>query len=873
MDDTASNIRMTPSSPPASEAGGGRVEGASSAAARAVRIYSAAPTIVTNRPPIAAPASLSDSCNRILEGRVLPGDRLGPFELLEYIGGGGMGRVFRAADPRLGRTVALKILPPEQASDPDALERFRHEAQSAARLDHDNIARVFYAGEDRGLHFIAFEYVDGVNVRRLVEEKGQLPLADVINFTIQAADALAHADARSVVHRDVKPSNMLITPEGQVKLIDMGLARVRHPDPAVADLTASGVTLGTFDYISPEQARDPRNADIRSDIYSLGCTVFFMLVGRPPFPEGTVLQKLLQHQGDQPPDVRQFRPDLPEEASRILRKMMAKDPRQRYPGAAELVSDWLVLAEKAGLRPMSATGRIWLTPEAPTVSLLQRHLPWMAPVAALAVVLLLLSWLERREDARSPLPEQIAVVSEVPPSAPAPTRPAPESPTAPTAEIPPKDSPEPPAKDSGDALPPKAPETQSPPTEFSPKSAGRVLVVGDSIEGNGFSTLGAALAAARGGDVVELRYNGRREEPRPVRIANRELTSRAGKGFRPVIVFRPNQVDPVQYPRGMFTLAAGRLTVLGASLELHVPREVLADRWSLFELFGGAGVVMERCVLPALHASARREAYHEDVAFFRPRAGPVAESADGDDEAPAAAIELSDCIARGEAAFLRAEEMQSVRLRWDNGLLAVTEPMVRASGVETVPKPDDVLRLELRHLTAAVRGGLCRMSGTPSHPYLPAVRITCAESIVIGAPGVPMIEQDAASSADDARRRFIWNGDRNWYENMDSFWTIRGIESDRPTPTMDCEAWTRYWPPLGEIQPTRAPLKWKTSPDAGRPLHDHGPADYTWDGLPAVGAPGLRAEMLPPLPPREVRATPGQAEWPLDLGARTQIKR
>ncbi len=331
----------------------------------------------------------------------MPGDRLGDFELVGYVGGGGMGRVFRAIDTRLGRTVALKVLPPEQAADPDALQRFQNEAQSAARLDHDNIARVHHVGEDRGLHYIVFEFVEGLNVRGLVEQRGPLPLAEVISYTIQVADALAHADARSVVHRDIKPSNVLITAEGRVKLIDMGLARMRHADPAVGDLTASGVTLGTFDYISPEQARDPRNADIRSDIYSLGCTVFFMLVGQPPFPEGTVLQKLLQHQGDQPPDVRQFRPELPEETSRILQKMMAKDPRQRYASAADLAADLLPLAEQTGLRPMSPTSRIWLVPQESPVSFLRRHVPWMATVAAFVGIMVLLdvyeSWPRREE--------------------------------------------------------------------------------------------------------------------------------------------------------------------------------------------------------------------------------------------------------------------------------------------------------------------------------------------------------------------------------------------------------------------------------------------------------------------------------------------
>ena len=199
-------------------------------------------------------------------------------------------------------------------------------------------------------------------------------LAEAVSYTLQVADALAHAAARNIVHRDIKPSNLLITPAGQAKLIDMGLARLREVDAAAADLTASGVTLGTFDYISPEQARDPRNTDVRSDIYSLGCTFFFMLTGRPPFLGGTMLQKLLQHQADQPPDLRQFRPELPEDVNRILRKMLAKDPRRRYLSPLELVNDLLWVARAAGLRPAAPGGRTWTVPIAPVVPSYYRHL-------------------------------------------------------------------------------------------------------------------------------------------------------------------------------------------------------------------------------------------------------------------------------------------------------------------------------------------------------------------------------------------------------------------------------------------------------------------------------------------------------------------
>ncbi len=263
-------------------------------------------------------------------GNVPAGTRLGHYIIRSYIGGGGMGRVYLAHDTALDRKVAVKVLPRQRANDQGTVARFMNEARSAARLNHEHIAQVYFAGEQSGIPYIVFEYVEGTNLRALVEEYDSFPLPQALNYLLQIAHALVHAAEHGVVHRDVKPSNILITSEGRAKLIDMGLARLLDPSESKDDLTASGVTLGTFDYISPEQARDPRNADIRSDIYSLGCTFFFMLAGRPPFPEGTVLQKLLQHQGDEPPDIRSFQPNVPDQIASLLQKMMAKDPRQRF---------------------------------------------------------------------------------------------------------------------------------------------------------------------------------------------------------------------------------------------------------------------------------------------------------------------------------------------------------------------------------------------------------------------------------------------------------------------------------------------------------------------------------------------------------------
>lgn len=347
------------------------------------------PTVISKQPPLPAPAS-SGSSGRTELNQALIGEQLEHFEILDFIGGGGMGAVYRARDTRLKRVVALKVLARDQAADAETVRRFRNEAESSARCDHENIARVHYLGEDRGLHFIAMEYIEGANIRDLVERRGPLPLGDAVSYTLQVAEALAHASSRDVVHRDIKPSNVIITPQGRAKLVDMGLARLQQVDPSSGDLTASGVTLGTFDYISPEQARDPRNADVRSDIYSLGCTMYFIVTGQPPYPQGTVLQKLLQHQGDEPPDPRSFNPDLPEDVSRVIGKMMAKDPRRRYQSASELVGDLVLLARQLGLRVPGGSSGLWIQPREGRLSALERHLPWIVPVASLVFIVIAL---------------------------------------------------------------------------------------------------------------------------------------------------------------------------------------------------------------------------------------------------------------------------------------------------------------------------------------------------------------------------------------------------------------------------------------------------------------------------------------------------
>src|SRR6476659_231343 len=346
-------------------------------------------TIVSTLPPAEVGAATATLDPRQL-GQALEGQQLDHVLLEKFVGGGGMGAVFRAWDTNLHRTVAVKVLSMRQAGDVESQRRFQIEARSAARLDHPNIARAHYVGEDRGLQYIVFEYINGTNVRDLVYESGPMQIADVLNVGLQIAGALAHSWEREVVHRDIKPSNILIATDGLAKLVDMGLARLEYLGQAEHDETATGVTLGTFDYISPEQARNPRDADIRSDIYSLGCTLFFMLTSRPPFPDGNVLQKLLAHQSEPAPDVREFRPDVPELLANVISTMLAKKPDERFQTPIDLSAALNSCVEQLGLAPPAAALPVYMGTWSPPTQFWRRHAPWMIPVALLLVIVLVL---------------------------------------------------------------------------------------------------------------------------------------------------------------------------------------------------------------------------------------------------------------------------------------------------------------------------------------------------------------------------------------------------------------------------------------------------------------------------------------------------
>jgi len=276
----------------------------------------------------------------------------GEYMVLEKLGQGGMGQVLKAQHRRMKRMVALKLMSSEALKNPDAVRRFEREVQAAARLIHPNIVTAFDANEHEGMHFFVMEFVDGLDLGALSKTHGPLPVKMALDYTLQAARGLAYAHGKGVVHRDIKPGNLLVDKDGTVKILDMGLARL---DLGKEDheLTGSGQVLGTVDYMAPEQALDTRTADARADIYSLGCTLYRLLTGEAIYTGESIMQKLLLHRESPIPSMNMKRPDVPAAVEAVWKKMVAKAPNHRYQTMAEVVA---ALTRAAGVQPATLPG-------------------------------------------------------------------------------------------------------------------------------------------------------------------------------------------------------------------------------------------------------------------------------------------------------------------------------------------------------------------------------------------------------------------------------------------------------------------------------------------------------------------------------------
>jgi serine/threonine protein kinase len=273
------------------------------------------------------------------EGRIgaeLTGRQLGDYQLLRRLGRGGMAEVYLAEQVSLRRQVALKVLRGDLSGDATYVQRFHLEAQAAASFVHANVVQIHEVGCFDGVHFIAQEYVQGQNLRQLLAKSGPPDVRLSVIIMRQVAAALHQAAQRGIVHRDIKPENIMITRSGQVKVADFGLARMRNAE--ALQLTQKDVTMGTPLYMSPEQV-EGKPLDTRSDLYSLGVTCYHMLSGVPPFRGETALGVAVQHLKSEPPRLETLRPGLPPAIPRIVHRLFAKDPAQRYATPAELLRD------------------------------------------------------------------------------------------------------------------------------------------------------------------------------------------------------------------------------------------------------------------------------------------------------------------------------------------------------------------------------------------------------------------------------------------------------------------------------------------------------------------------------------------------------
>jgi serine/threonine-protein kinase len=283
------------------------------------------------------------------------------YKVLEKLGEGGMGAAFKAEHRLMGRTVVLKVVNRDLVKEATAVARFQQEMRFAAQLAHPNIVIAYDAEQVGDCHLLVMEYIEGVNLARLIELRGPLPVQTACDLLRQTALGLQNAHEQGMIHRDVKPHNLMVTPQGQIKILDFGLARFASEQGRAAGavrgiggITLAGEALGSPDYLAPEQARNARGVDCRADLYALGCTAFFLLTGEVPFSGDTALEKLYQHWQKEPQRIEQLRPELPAELGRLVRKLMEKNPANRYQTAAEVFDALTPFAVASPAVPVSA---------------------------------------------------------------------------------------------------------------------------------------------------------------------------------------------------------------------------------------------------------------------------------------------------------------------------------------------------------------------------------------------------------------------------------------------------------------------------------------------------------------------------------------
>jgi len=754
------------------------------------------------------------------------GVALGHFTIERRIGSGAMGSVFLAHDERLQRPVAIKVLAPAQASDPNTVLRFQHEAQAAARLDHEHIARVFYSGEERGLHFIAYEYVAGVNLRDLLRQRSRLTPAETVNFAIQIATALRHTSRHGVIHRDIKPSNIIVTPAGRAKLVDLGLAK-RDNVEAGGELTVAGTTLGTFDYISPEQARDPRTVDVRSDIYSLGCTMYHLLTGEPPYPEGTVLQKLLDHQAQGAPEVLTKNRRVSPALSAVIRKMMASDVQHRYSTPDELLRDLAVIARGLGLRMVSADSAALVPAARLQGNFWDRNFGWALTAVAL---LLIVATLQNVPDIRDRIaawtsnapvsPSRPVLVPPIEPDNLFPADPVIEAANSPPVSRPPaavftplkpsETTPMPAplpvftaaeevvsALGAVDAARPRT----TPSVPAAEEKLPEISIVGSKTP---FQSLEQACQEAKDGAIIELAYHGSRGTPeQSLRLNNKKLVIRAAKGFRPRLDFTTGNRATDPTITRVIVVAGGSLQLVNVDLVAQVAPSVSGAGWTLFALERPELFKLDGVTITVVNPKRRLA----NVIDLGAPAGPGTTNMKPGLSMSAPEILIHASVIRGAASLIAVREAVPARCSIEDTLIAVEESLMTIQARPSMNGGDPGrLKLELSHTTAILGGNLilARQDENFREGQLPLFVVAQNNLISVGR-DQPLVDLSGGDEM-ELRDTFAWSGERNFYHDIQSFWVIRSRQNTAPMP-LDFVAWKEYWG-SDNSGSENAPIRW-----------------------------------------------------------------
>ncbi|MEO1980914.1 MAG: serine/threonine-protein kinase, partial [Fuerstiella sp.] len=646
-----------------------------------------------------------------------------------------------------------------------------------------------------------------------------------VNYSIQATLALSHIAAAGIIHRDIKPSNIIITQSGRIKVVDLGLAR-RDTTDSIGDITVAGTTLGTFDYIAPEQARDPRMADVRSDIYSLGCTVYHMLTGRPPYPEGTALQKLLDHQGKTPPDPRVVAKDVPSELAAIVQNMMNTDADQRYQDPGQLLTDLISLATQMGLRSVPAEGVVWRRIPVRRIRELSGAIFLTGAVLAICLTALIFHFLPGKPE---PPPDWLKKSYAIQLSAADSLKmsPAPESTGEDSTLTSGKGTLNPGTAELGQLLErtrvsnplplpgsmPIGPFFSLVASESSgvplpdniatpPLERHRIRLVSANGEQQAHDSLSGALADAQSGDEILLQFNGIQlvpSLPKLGRASSENITLRAAPGFRPILEFRGDD-QPSSMPGRLFNLTNNlNLRLLGVDIRVIIPNEVMSYEWVLFECNGPNRIELRDCTIEVQNPSQR------PATVFRLLDSPLDESSDSQVD-----IQLNEVAIRGGVDVVLVDGQPTGRLQAEQCAFALDGSLINNVGSQM---PEIVGRLDvtLERTTSILAKPLIRMAdsdvfdGRDPQRELPKLSVNSFSCVFasLTEDGV-LIHSQGNTYLDTPQELLVWHGSSNLFHNYDVYWKLESGGLVLESTLMSFNEWNDTWSHASNAQDEEA---------------------------------------------------------------------